>query len=134
MTVPTVILCAVIAGVLVGRVLPAGAFSDGRTSDVWDVSKLHGATHVSGPERDALGSILAWGAEDVFRRLYDQERLYSWWDYRAGDFHKGRGMRIDLVLASRPLADTVRYALIDRNARKGKLPSDHAPLLVDFDD
>ena len=59
--------------------------------------------------------------------------LYSWWDYRAGNFHKHLGMRIDLVLATKPLAERSTWALIDRNARKGKLPSDHAPLVVDFD-
>jgi exodeoxyribonuclease-3 len=101
--------------------------------DVWDPTKLHGATHISQPERDAVAAITGWGMEDVFRRIYDQERLYSWWDYRAGDFHEGRGLRIDLVLASKPMAERATFALIDRNARKGKLPSDHAPLLVDFD-
>ena len=101
--------------------------------DVWDVTKLHGGTHVSPQERAALAALEAWGLVDVFRRCYDQDRLYSWWDYRAGDFHQHRGLRIDLVLATRALADRATYALIDRFARKGKLPSDHAPLFVDFD-
>jgi exodeoxyribonuclease-3 len=101
--------------------------------DVFDVKKLHGATHVSPPEREALAAITGWGMEDVFRRIYDDEKLYSWWDYRAGDFHEGRGLRIDLVLATKPMAERATWALIDRNARKGKLPSDHAPLVVDFD-
>ena len=100
--------------------------------DVWDPAAVHGATHVSGPERDALGELEAWGLEDVFRRHHDEGGLYSWWDYRAGNFHKHLGMRIDLVLASAPLAARSRWALIDRNARKGKLPSDHAPVIVDF--
>jgi exodeoxyribonuclease III len=99
--------------------------------DVWDPAALVDATHVSDPERKALGRLLDWGLTDVFReRFPDVERLYSWWDYRAGNFHKGIGMRIDLVLASRPLATRVEWALIDRNARKGKQPSDHAPLVV----
>ena len=59
--------------------------------------------------------------------------MYTYWDYRAGDFHEHRGMRIDLVLVSRVLADKVSWALVDRNARKGKLPSDHAPVFVDVD-
>ena len=101
--------------------------------DVWDPTKLHGGTHVSPPERDAVAALNRWGLVDVFRRRYDDDRLYSWWDYRAGDFHQHRGLRIDLVLATPPLADRATYALIDRFARKGKLPSDHAPLLVDFD-
>jgi exodeoxyribonuclease-3 len=103
--------------------------------DVWDPKAVHGATHVSPPERDALGKLLDWGLTDVFRdRFPDVERLYSWWDYRAGNFHKGIGMRIDLVLASASLAARTRAALVDRNARKGKGPSDHAPVLIDFED
>jgi exodeoxyribonuclease-3 len=101
--------------------------------DVWDANAVHGATHVSAPERAALADLEAWGLVDVFRRHYEDTGLYSWWDYRAGNFHKHLGMRIDLMLASKPLADRSRWALIDRNARKGKLPSDHAPLIVDFD-
>ena len=92
---------------------------------------MHGATHVSEPERKALARLLDWGMVDSFRELYDQDRLFSWWDYRAGDFHKHKGMRIDLLLMTRPLADHATWALIDRFARKGKLPSDHAPVLVD---
>jgi len=99
--------------------------------DVRDAEALVDATHVSEPERKALTKLLDWGLEDVFRaRFPDVERLYSWWDYRAGNFHKGIGMRIDLVLGSRPLAERVEWTLIDRNARKGKAPSDHAPLVV----
>ncbi len=100
--------------------------------DVWDPAAVNGATHVSVPEREALAAIEAWGLTDAFRIRYDQDKLYSWWDYRAGNFHKHMGMRIDLVLVSKGLADRCRYALIDRNARKGKQPSDHAPVLVDF--
>ena len=100
---------------------------------MWDASAVHGATHVSEPERAALDELKAWGLVDVFRRHYDDTGLYSWWDYRAGNFHKHLGMRIDLMLASKPLAERSRWALIDRNARKGQLPSDHAPLIVDFD-
>ncbi len=100
--------------------------------DVWDPTKLHGGTHVSPAEREALNALLDWGLVDVFRRCYDQTGLYSWWDYRAGDFHQHRGLRIDLVLATKPMAERATYALIDRFARKGKGPSDHAPLLVDF--
>ena len=100
--------------------------------DVWDPAAVHGATHVSPPERAALAELLDWGLVDVFReRFPGVERLYSWWDYRAGNFHKGLGMRIDLVLASAPLAERVEAALIDRNARKGKQPSDHAPVVVE---
>jgi len=103
--------------------------------DVWDAAALVDVTHVSVPERAALQRLLDWGLTDVFRDHYpDADRLFSWWDYRAGNFHKGIGMRIDLVLGSAPLAEQVRWTLIDRNARKGKQPSDHAPLVVDLDD
>ena len=101
--------------------------------DVWDASAVHGATHVSEPERAAVRELLDWGLVDVFRQLHPEPALYSWWDYRAGDFHKHKGMRIDLMLMTRPLAERATFALIDRNARKGKLPSDHAPLLIDVE-
>ena len=101
--------------------------------DVWDPAATAGNTHVSPPEREALADLQSWGLRDVFREHHAQERLYSWWDYRAGDFHQGRGMRIDLVLASAPLADKVTWCVIDRNARKGQQPSDHAPVVVDAD-
>ena len=64
----------------------------------------------------------------------DQDRLFTYWDYRRGDFHEHRGMRIDLALATKPVAERIRWAIVDRNARKGKLPSDHAPLVIDLDD
>jgi len=101
--------------------------------DVWDPTKLHGGTHVSPAEREAVAAMCRWGLVDVFRDRYQERGVYSWWDYRAGDFHQGRGLRIDLVLATKAMAERATWALIDRQARKGKLPSDHAPLLVDFD-
>ncbi|MEX2292813.1 MAG: exodeoxyribonuclease III [Acidimicrobiales bacterium] len=99
--------------------------------DVWDASAVVGATHVSEPERAALGRLRDWGLHDVFRDQFpDTERLFSWWDYRGGNFHKGIGMRIDLILGSSSIAAALDWALIDRNARKGKQPSDHAPVVV----
>ncbi len=100
--------------------------------DVWDPAAFIGSTHVSQPERDAVAALEAWGLEDAFRLCYADDRLYTYWDYRAGDFHEHRGMRIDLILVSKPLARGVTWAIVDRNARKGKLPSDHAPLVVDL--
>jgi len=100
--------------------------------DVWDPAAFVGATHVSDAERKALRAILEWGLVDTFREVRGEDRLFTWWDYRAGDFHQHRGMRIDLVLATPGLAARAQWALIDRNARKGKLPSDHAPLVIDF--
>jgi exodeoxyribonuclease-3 len=102
--------------------------------DVWSMKAFAGATHVTEPERAAVRRLQEWGLVDAFRRVYDQERLFSYWDYRGGDFHQGRGMRIDLVLATAPVADRIEWALVDRNARKGKQPSDHAPVLIDLAD
>jgi exodeoxyribonuclease-3 len=102
--------------------------------DVYDPTKFVGATHVSDAERHALQALEAWGLVDLFRRLHDQGGLYSWWDYRSGDFHQGRGLRIDLVLGTESVASRTRWSIVDRNARKGQQPSDHAPVLVDLDD
>ena len=102
-------------------------------ADVYDPRRFIGATHVSEPERERLQSLVDWGLVDLFRlRHPDDARVYSWWDYRAGDFHEGRGLRIDLVLATPTVAERLEWTVIDRNARKGKLPSDHAPVIVDL--
>lgn len=102
--------------------------------DVWSVEAFEGATHVTDAERDALARLRDWGLVDAFRRVRPEARLYSYWDYRRGDFHQHRGMRIDLVYVTRPVADAVGFAVVDRNARKGTAPSDHAPVIVDVDD
>ena len=102
--------------------------------DVWDPAATSGNTHVSAPERAVLTELCDWGLVDIFRQMHPEEKLYSWWDYRAGDFHQGRGMRIDLVLLTKVLADRAAWSVIDRNARKGTQPSDHAPVVVDLDD
>jgi exodeoxyribonuclease III len=101
--------------------------------DVWNIAKFEGSTHVTPPERAAFAELLDWGLHDVFREQYpDDDGLFTYWDYTAGRFHKREGMRIDFVLASTPLAETTEWALVDRNARKGDKPSDHAPLMVQF--
>jgi exodeoxyribonuclease III len=101
--------------------------------DVYDPAAFEGETHVTKAEREHLGALLDRGFSDIFRQQHpDAERVFSWWDYRRGDFHEGRGMRIDLVLGSRPVAERVEWCIIDRNARKGKMPSDHAPVIVDL--
>ncbi len=106
-------------------------------ADVWDPAAFVGATHVSEPERRALQEILDWGLEDTFRRFHPEGGIFSWWDYRAGNFHKGMGMRIDLVLLSKSLAARAVSAEIDRDARKksprGNKPSDHTVVLVELD-
>ena len=101
--------------------------------DVWSAKAFEGSTHVSVPEREALANVKEWGLVDVFREHYDAGGLFSYWDYRAGDFHQKRGMRIDYVLASMALAKSSVSDLVDRNARKGQKPSDHAPVLALFD-
>jgi exodeoxyribonuclease III len=103
-------------------------------ADVYDPAKFVSETHTSPAERAALADLEAWGLSDAFRKVYDAPGVYSWWDYRAGDFHEGRGMRIDLVMMSAPLLERVTWAIIDRNARKGSQPSDHAPVVVDLAD
>jgi len=106
------------------------------TRDMWDPKAFEGATHVTDAERAALDHIIAWGLTDVFREQYDDDGLYSYWDYTAGRFHKRQGIRIDLALASAPLLDSLQSVVVDRNARKNTpnkdKPSDHAPLVVDF--
>jgi len=101
--------------------------------DVYDPRKFVDATHVSPAERAELAALCDWGFTDLFRQHHSDGKLYSWWDYRAGDFHMGRGLRIDLVLGTRPVAERCRFSIIDRNARKGQSPSDHAPVIVDLD-
>ncbi len=101
--------------------------------DVYSMKALLGATHITPEERDRLARLRDWGLIDVFRQVYDDEGLYTWWDYRAGNFHKHKGLRIDLVYATEPVAKRARWAFIDRNARKGHKPSDHAPLVVDLE-
>jgi len=99
--------------------------------DVWDPAEFVGSTHVSPPEREAVAALLELGLVDVRPRAL-KGRPFTYWDYRAGMFHKGMGMRIDLVLLSQSLAPRVTDAYIDREARKGTAPSDHAPVLVEI--
>jgi exodeoxyribonuclease III len=103
-------------------------------ADVFDPDAYIGQTHVTPPERAALAELEALGLRDVVRDRWPAERVFTYWDYRAGMFHQDLGMRIDLVLASAPVAGRVRAAWVDRQARKGKGPSDHAPVIVDLDE
>ncbi len=102
--------------------------------DVFDPEAYIGQTHVTAPERDALGQLQALGLRDVVRDRWPGKRVFTYWDYRAGMFHQDLGMRIDLVLATAPVAERVRAAWVDRQARKGSGPSDHAPVMVDLDE
>ena len=102
--------------------------------DVFDPDAYIGQTHVTPPERAALAELVGLGLHDIVRERWPDARVFTYWDYRAGMFHKNMGMRIDLVLASAPVAGRVRAAWVDRHARKGTLPSDHAPVIVDLDE
>jgi exodeoxyribonuclease-3 len=120
---------------------PAGALVVGgdfniapSDADVWDPAAVHGGTHVSAPERAAFRALLDRGLVDAYRLEHDEPARFTWWDYRAGNFHKNFGMRIDHLLVSAPVAARIAWSEIDREARKGTpVPSDHAPLLVDLD-
>jgi exodeoxyribonuclease III len=102
--------------------------------DVFDPEAYIGQTHVTGPERDALAQLQGLGLRDVVRDRWPDKRVFTYWDYRAGMFHQDLGMRIDLVLATASVAERVRAAWVDRHARKGSGPSDHAPVMVDLDE
>jgi exodeoxyribonuclease III len=103
--------------------------------DVFDPEAYVGQTHVTPPEREALAGLQASrGLRDVVRDRWPDQRVFTYWDYRAGMFHQDLGMRIDLVLAGPSVADRVKAAWIDRQARKGSGPSDHAPVMVDLDE
>ena len=102
--------------------------------DVFDPDAYVGQTHVTEPERAALAELQSLGLHDVVRDRWPGERVFSYWDYRAGMFHQDLGMRIDLILGSEEIAGRVKAAWIDRQARKGSGPSDHAPVIVDLDE
>jgi exodeoxyribonuclease-3 len=123
------------AGDVTQPLLIGGDFNVAPTdADVWDAAACHGGTHVSEPERVAFGKLSAWGLTDAYRLHHTEPGRYTWWDYRAGNFHKNFGMRIDHLLVTAPLAARTVWAEIDREARKGKpVPSDHAPLVIDVD-
>jgi exodeoxyribonuclease-3 len=115
------------------QVIVTGDFNIAPTDlDVYDPKKFVGATHVSPAERAELEALCDWGMVDLFRQHHADGKLYSWWDYRAGDFHQGRGLRIDLVLGTKSVSERCTFSVIDRNARKGQSPSDHAPVIVDL--
>jgi exodeoxyribonuclease-3 len=118
-----------------GQVVVAGDFNvapDDR--DVHDPSAWVGQVLVSEPERKALAGLLELGLADTFR-LFDQpESCFSWWDYRAGAFRRNRGLRIDLLLASRAMAGRCIRSSVDTDPRAWEKPSDHAPIFAQFDE
>jgi exodeoxyribonuclease III len=101
--------------------------------DVYDPAAFEGSTHVTPEERGRFERLLeAGGLVDAYRALHPEEVGYTWWDYRAGHFHKKLGLRIDYTLVSEDLAPRIAECGIDRNYRKGPKPSDHAPLLLEL--
>ncbi|MDY7102016.1 MAG: exodeoxyribonuclease III [Actinomycetota bacterium] len=100
--------------------------------DIWDPAAFVGSTHVSAPEREAFEALLECGFTDALRARHGDVGLYTYWDYRDGNFHKKKGMRIDHLLVSRPLAEHLRFVFVDRNARKGSKPSDHTAAIVEL--
>ena len=109
-----------------------GDFNVARTDDdVWDISVFRNSTHVTPAERRAIDAVVEWGFVDVVPRPGKNDRPFTYWDYRAGMFHKDLGMRIDYVLATPSVV--VRDAWVDRPTRKGTGPSDHAPVFVDVE-
>ncbi|WP_433825386.1 exodeoxyribonuclease III [Actinoplanes sp. CA-015351] len=126
---------ALVADLAAGPVVVAGDYNVAPTdADVWDPAVFAGSTHVTPPERAALAELRALGLTDVPARPLKGDHPFTYWDYRAGMFHQNKGMRIDLVYASSDIAGRVTDALVDREARKGKGPSDHAPIVVDIKD
>lgn len=101
--------------------------------DVYDPSAFEGATHVSSRERAAMSGLLATDLVDLGRSRHPDEPAYTWWDYRGGSFRRGWGLRIDYLLADPATATRVRDAYVDREARKGEKPSDHAPVVAELD-
>ncbi|BEL02297.1 exodeoxyribonuclease III [Actinoplanes sichuanensis] len=126
---------ALIPDLTAGPLVVAGDYNVAPTDDdVWDVTVFAGSTHVTPPERAALAALRDLGLADVPARPLKGDHPFTYWDYRAGMFHQNKGMRIDLVYGSADVTGRVRDAYVDREARKGKGPSDHAPIVVDLSD
>jgi len=120
--------------VAAGPLVVAGDYNVAPTDDdVWDPAVFAGSTHVTPAERAALAAIRELGLRDIVGRPLKGDHPFTYWDYRAGMFHLNKGMRIDLVYATPDIAAKVKDAVVDREARKGKGPSDHAPIVVDID-
>jgi len=100
-------------------------------ADVWDVSAFVGSTHITEAERARLNQLQQVGLADIYPRALKGEP-YTFWDYRNGSFYKGFGMRIDLIMANEVFRQRIKDTYVDRDARKGKQPSDHAPVVVDL--
>lgn len=114
------------------QIVLAGDFNIApQDDDVWDMEAFDGKTHVSSPERDVFSTLVDTGFADIVRPYTPGPGVYTYWDYQQLAFPKRRGMRIDFLLGSPALEARVQDAWIDREERKGKGPSDHAPVLAD---
>lgn len=100
--------------------------------DVADPEAWAGKVHCSEPERQALGELMKLGLHDTFRRFEQPEKTFSWWDYRMNCFKRNLGLRIDLILASEPLAQRCEASIVDSEPRGWERPSDHAPVVAEF--
>jgi exodeoxyribonuclease-3 len=119
-----------------GPVVVAGDMNVSPTdADVYDAAAFAGSTHVTDEERGALAQVAhAGGLRDAYRVMHPEpEQQFTWWDYRAGHFHKGLGLRIDLILVGDAIADALTSVHIERDFRKGTKPSDHVPLVARWD-
>jgi exodeoxyribonuclease-3 len=126
---------ALVPDLKAGPLVVAGDWNVAPTdADVWDIAVFAASTHVTPPERAALAAIRDLGLTDVPARPLKGDHPFTYWDYRAGMFHQNKGMRIDLVYGSAEVTGRVSDAYVDREARKGKGPSDHAPIVVDLTD
>ena len=101
--------------------------------DVWDAEKWGDAILCSPKERAALEKLIALGFTDVFRKFEQPEKTFSWWDYRAAGFRRNAGLRIDLILASNALSEICTASYVDKEPRGWERPSDHAPVVAEFD-
>ncbi|CAN5590456.1 exodeoxyribonuclease III [soil metagenome] len=116
-----------------GDVLLCGDFNvapDER--DVWNVGFWEGKLHFTKPERAAIHHVKQWGFVDVFRQINGDEKKFSWWNYREGAFFKNQGLRIDHIWTSKSLAEKCVACWIDRKPRGAQRPSDHAPVVAEF--
>jgi exodeoxyribonuclease-3 len=101
--------------------------------DVWDPEKMRDQVLFSEPEKAALREVCAFGLDDALRLQTPDAGIYTWWDYRMGAFHRGWGLRIDHFFVTKPVAARVRSVFVDRDERKGKEPSDHAPVILELE-
>ena len=103
--------------------------------DTWDEERLAGSIFHTAPERERFARLLEWGLVDLFRHQHPGEKMFSWWDYRAGSFYRNQGLRIDFLLGTKAISDRLSAVRVDRDYRKkvdGMTASDHAPVIAEL--